>query len=200
MPSDSNINEARKLVNKSEVLSLKALSVVVVDSSVFTLRLMGSIMKGLEVGKTMTLSDADEAIGILTMAAAMSDDTARNNDIDLIFCDIGPDNATGQKLIKFIRSHSKDKIRFIPVIMMSGYAESRQVEQSRDWGANEFLAKPFSVNTIAARILAVIDRPRPFIQTDDFFGPDRRRKKQTYFGEERRHATNEDIKVVHERE
>lgn len=200
MPSDSNINEARKLVNKSEVLSLKALTVLVVDSSVFTLRLMGSIMKGLEVGKTLTVHDVDEAISILTLTASMSDDSARGNEIDMILCDLDPAHGSGQKLIKFIRSHSKDRIRFIPFIMMSGYAESRQVEQARDWGVNEFLSKPFSVNTIAGRILAVIDRPRPFLQTDDFFGPDRRRKKQTYFGEERRHSTNDDVKVIHERE
>ena len=200
MPTDSNTNEARKLVNRSEVLSLKALSVVVIDSSVFTLRLMGYILKALGVGKVMTVNNADDAISLLTIASNLSDESGRNTDVDMILCDLDPEHGGGQKLVKFIRSHSKDKIRFIPVVMMSGYAESRQVEQSRDWGANEFLSKPFSVNTIAARILAVIDRPRPFVQNDDFFGPDRRRKKLTYFGEERRHLGDDGVKVVHEQE
>ena len=121
-------------------------------------------------------------------------------DIDIIICDLDPQRNGGQKFLKFIRSHDKEKIHYLPFIMMSGYSEYHQVEQSRDWGANEFLAKPLTVNSIAARILSVIDRPRPFVRNEDFFGPDRRRKKVVYFGEERRHQGEDGVKVIHERE
>ena len=59
--------------------------------------------------------------------------------------------------------------------------------KARDVGVTEFLVKPFSAKTMARRITVVIEYPRQFVRTDDFFGPDRRRHKiSNYTGEERR--------------
>jgi two-component system chemotaxis response regulator CheY len=57
---------------------------------------------------------------------------------------------------------------------------------ARDAGANEFMAKPFSVKGVAKRLEEVIRRPRPFIRSSVYFGPDRRRKIEEFTGEERR--------------
>ena len=200
MPNDTNNNEAKKLNIKSEVLSLKALSILVVDSSAFSLRLISNILKGLEFGKVITVKSSDEAISIITIAGSITENNHRMRNIDIIICDLDHERNGGQKFLKFIRSHDKENIHYLPFIMMSGYSEQKQVEQSRDWGANEFLAKPLSVNSIAARILSVIDRPRPFVRNEHFFGPDRRRKKVVFFGKERRHQDEDGVKVIHERE
>ena len=62
------------------------------------------------------------------------------------------------------------------------------IEEARDAGVTEFLVKPFTANDIARRITHVINRPRDFIETQDFFGPDRRRRRDdtTYKGPLRR--------------
>jgi DNA-binding response OmpR family regulator len=61
------------------------------------------------------------------------------------------------------------------------------VQQARDAGINEFLAKPVSVKAMLARLTAVIEYPRPFVRTANYFGPCRRRRNsEDYAGPERR--------------
>jgi DNA-binding NtrC family response regulator len=75
----------------------------------------------------------------------------------------------------------------VPVIVMTGYAAAPRVAQARDKGITEFLVKPFTANELARRITYVIDAPRDFVETAEFFGPDRRRRKAIdYQGPERR--------------
>lgn len=60
--------------------------------------------------------------------------------------------------------------------MLTGHAETERVPMSRDAGINHFLTKPASVKALSDRIVSLIDHPRPFIRTQRYFGPDRRRK------------------------
>ena len=48
--------------------------------------------------------------------------------------------------------------------------------EARDAGVNEFMAKPLTARGVLERLALVIDHPRPFIRSDDYFGPDRRRR------------------------
>ena len=52
-------------------------------------------------------------------------------------------------------------------------------------GATEFVTKPFSVVTLAQRVQVVIERPRQFVHTGDYFGPDRRRRAEPFTNERR---------------
>ena len=92
----------------------------------------------------------------------------------------------GIELTKYIRKSQNSPNRFMPVIMMTGFGERARVFQARDAGVNEFLVKPLSASGLFQRISSVIERPRPFVRVGDFFGPDRRRRKEDYAGDERR--------------
>jgi len=59
--------------------------------------------------------------------------------------------------------------------------------------------KPISAEKMAARILAMIDNPRPFVKTATFFGPDRRRKIVPWRQEERRLMNTEQVVQHNER-
>jgi len=76
--------------------------------------------------------------------------------------------------------------RFLPVVVVSGYAGAQHVARARDAGASEFLLKPYSIDVVRSRLLSVARQPRLFIETDDFFGPDRRRSRIPFGGDERR--------------
>ena len=52
-----------------------------------------------------------------------------------------------------------------------------------------FLTKPHA-KSVLERIHAVIYRPRPFVRTADYFGPDRRRKQDPSFNGPWRRATD----------
>ena len=57
---------------------------------------------------------------------------------------------------------------------------------ARDAGTNEFLVKPVSINAMMSRLVAVIEKPRPYVRTSVYFGPCRRRRGDEYNGLERR--------------
>jgi DNA-binding response OmpR family regulator len=77
--------------------------------------------------------------------------------------------------------------------MLTAHSEKARVEAARDAGATEFCAKPITAIEMLRKIGAVIDHPRPFIRTDTYFGPDRRRRADPdYAGEERRQASKND--------
>ena len=82
---------------------------------------------------------------------------------------------TGIELTKLIRTSENSVNPFVPVILMSAYADRHTVMQARDAGVNEFLVKPLSARALHQRIVSVVLNPRSFIKTGQYFGPDRRR-------------------------
>ncbi len=106
---------------------------------------------------------------------------------DLIITDWMMAPVDGLEFTKFIRSDIDSPDIFTPIILMTGHTEKWRIITARDAGVNELLAKPISAKTLYDRILAVIEKPRPFVRTKSFFGPCRRRLNwKEYMGPERR--------------
>lgn len=81
-----------------------------------------------------------------------------------------------------------------PVIMLTGHSDMLRLNAARDLGVNEFLAKPVTARTILQRLGAVIFRPRQFVQSDHYVGPDRRRRViPDYAGPKRRTADRQNV-------
>jgi DNA-binding response OmpR family regulator len=62
----------------------------------------------------------------------------------------------------------------IPIIMVSGYGERWRVLESLRLGVNEFLIKPVSAKALRDRMLSILVRPRPTVQSDHYYGPEPR--------------------------
>jgi two-component system chemotaxis response regulator CheY len=62
----------------------------------------------------------------------------------------------------------------------------RVVNELRDAGADEILAKPVSPRTVCNKINAVIHSRRKFVSAPNYFGPDRRRRAASAPGVDRR--------------
>lgn len=93
----------------------------------------------------------------------------------------------GCQLIRKIRESRNRRVEMVPIIMITGHSEQFRVEAARDAGTNEFLTLPLAPIVLFDRIVSLIDRPRPFIRTKTFFGPDRRRRRESgYIGPYRR--------------
>jgi DNA-binding response OmpR family regulator len=104
----------------------------------------------------------------------------------------------GMMLLRWIRRHEESPDRFLPVIMVSSYADPEKVREARDAGMTEFVAKPFTISSICSRLISAIERPRQFVQTQTYFGPDRRRRDLPYDGENRRVLTDNspDVEII----
>jgi DNA-binding response OmpR family regulator len=105
---------------------------------------------------------------------------------DLIIVDRNFQDADGLELVRRIRRPDYEAA-FVPILMLTGSAELSVVRAARDAGVSEYLVKPFTVTAFYERMMALVHRPRPFIQTTGYFGPDRRRRQDPdYRGPDRR--------------
>jgi two-component system, chemotaxis family, chemotaxis protein CheY len=104
----------------------------------------------------------------------------------IVFADNLMAPMNGIEMVRNIRAGVDGINSFIPVIMVSGYSDIVHIMEARDAGINEFLAKPVSAKLIYLRICSVIESPRSFVNSEEFFGPDRRRRPVDIDGDERR--------------
>jgi two-component system chemotaxis response regulator CheY len=54
--------------------------------------------------------------------------------------------------------------------------DGARVHEARDAGVNEFLTKPVTARGVVHRLTLLIEKPRAFVRSGDYFGPDRRRR------------------------
>ena len=105
---------------------------------------------------------------------------------DILIVDWEMEPINGIELVERIRGNQESPLAFLPIIMLTGHSEADRVTVARDAGINEFVVKPFSAHALFTRIQAVIERPRPFVKVENYFGPDRRRKHIPIQGADRR--------------
>ena len=89
----------------------------------------------------------------------------------------------GIELVKSIRSGERGDQRNLPIIMLTGHGEILDVTEARDAGISEFIIKPFSAKILYSRIEQIVDKPRSFLVSRTYTGPDRRRKGMPPAGE-----------------
>src|SRR3984957_7229889 len=95
----------------------------------------------------------------------------------------------GLELTQMIRQPGANANPYVPIIMLTGHSDKKRVMIARDAGITEFLCKPISPKSLYERVVNVIAKPRPFVKTKTYFGPDRRRNVNPgYSGLERRKA------------
>jgi len=183
--------------SSTNTYSLKNFSILLVEDYEFLQQLITGMLRAFGVGNIIVCSSGDEAKGLLSVMAASK--SADMKMVDIVLTDWMMPEGSGDELIKWIRNHNNDKVKFLPVVLVSAFTSEDVVKAARDMGANEALVKPVSGEKLAKRILSVIDLPRPYIKSPDFFGPDRRRKDLPWKKEERRVMTPEKVKVSHEK-
>ena len=140
--------------------------------------------------RTVIVSVLD-AFGIGTIHEASNGERGyelfQRHNPDIIITDWLMEPVDGLELIRMIRLNKESVNRLVPIIMMTGYSAMQRVTIARDLGTTEFLTKPFTGRDLAKRINLIINRPRDFVETDIFFGPNRRRKNgEGYEGPRRR--------------
>jgi two-component system chemotaxis response regulator CheY len=106
---------------------------------------------------------------------------------DIVLTDWEMPIFSGLELAQMIRQPGTNTNPYAPIIMLTAHSEKKRVIEARDAGITEFMAKPISAKALYQRILNIVARPRPFVRTKTYFGPDRRRNvNPNYVGPERR--------------
>jgi CheY-like chemotaxis protein len=140
------------------------------------------------------------SVGITDVSEASHGGTAietlRRRKADLVLTDLAMKPMDGLAFTRYVRNDPQSPNPFVPIIMITGHTEKARVEQARDAGVTELLAKPVTAGNLFARIAEIVERPRAFVRTDSYFGPDRRRHRaEGYSGPWRRTEDFEDMQV-----
>lgn len=160
---------------------LSLLHILVVDDNRHMRTLVRSILSALGIRNIMEAEDGAQAIKLM-----------RTVDADIVICDWNMEPMDGITFTKLVRRGEESPDIYVPIIMLTGHTEMTRVVIARDAGVNEFLAKPVSAKNIYQRIKMILDNPRQYIRTDEYFGPDRRRRADpSYNGPERRRSAEE---------
>ncbi len=146
-------------------IDLRDLKILVIDDSRDMQLIIKSILHELGVKYVRVVSDA--ALGFQELQGFPA---------DLIIVDWHMEPLDGLDFVRLVRNAKDSQNPYVPIIMLTGFTERRRITEARDAGVNEYLAKPVSVQSVASRIVSLINNPRPFIRTKKFFGPCRRRQ------------------------
>lgn len=159
--------------------NIEHINFVIVDDNQHMRMLVRSLLAALGARSVREAGDTEEAFRLLKL-----------NPIDIVICDWHMQPMNGLDFVRKLRNDKTSRNPMIPVIMLTAYSEKDRVTEARDCGVNEFVVKPISAKTLYARIKEIIKHPRAFVQTPDYFGPDRRRRDFKYSGAERRQGAN----------
>lgn len=165
---------------------LAKVNVLVIDPDKRITDLLRKVLMSLGFGAIYIANDGHDGLDVL-----------RKKSVDLVITDWDMTPMDGISFIKYLRTDDKSPTQTLPVIMLTGRAQRKDVEIARDSGMNEFLVKPFTVKTLCDRIILVVEHPRNFILSQGYVGPDRRRKELPPQGIDRRRK-GKDVKVIAE--
>ena len=158
---------------------LESLRVLLVDDNQHMRAIVMTVLSGVGVAHIRETRDGAEALAAL-----------REWPADLAIVDFQMTPLDGVEFTRLVRNSPDSRNPYLPVIMMTGHSERTRVMDARDAGVTEFVAKPLTAKSVLERIHAVIYRPRPFVRTADYFGPDRRRKDDPGFAGPWRRSTD----------
>lgn len=175
-------------------IDLSRVSILVVEDCQFLRSLIVNCLRVLGVGSIKSVDDGAQAIEFIRQVA---DDPMKAGmmSIDIIISDWEMSPVDGMILLRWVRRHKESPDRFAPFLMLTGYSEPQRVHDARAMGVNEFMSKPFTVNALADKLSSIIGRPRQYVHTASYFGPDRRRQSIAIKGEDRRVLTYESPEV-----
>lgn len=157
-----------------QLYDLGSVSVLVVDDNRFMRTIVTNTLNGIGVRNVLQADSVDQALQQLADAA-----------VDMVISDWDMGEKSGIELIRRVRANRI--LRLLPIIMLTANTTRSNIFAARDAGVTEFLAKPISAQALYSRVVEVIERPRQFVKTRQFFGPDRRRRRTDgYRGPKRR--------------
>lgn len=174
---------------------LAELKVLVVDDHIHTARLIGDVLRAGGVGEVYTAPDGHRARDLL-----------QSRHPDIIFTDLHMPSMDGLELTRSIRRAAvepdpKVPNPQVPIVMVTIQCSERDVRIARMAGVNEFVIKPFTPAALLSRIQLVLSKPRPFIISESYVGPDRRRRIElNYSGPLRRNSDPAEVVDAEERD
>ncbi|SRR5579885_725153 len=147
----------------SQQANLTNATALLVDSDHFTRGIIAQMLRGFGLEAPVLLGTGKEAQDFLL-----------HNYVDICIIEAMLPDMMGTDLVTWIRRREASQIRFVPIIVLTGYTQFNLVSEARDAGASLVVKKPVSAQMLWDRIVWAGRSNRAFIETADYVGPDRR--------------------------
>lgn len=146
-------------------MALESVSALILDDNAHMRGLLRVILTSFGMRNIDEAADSDEAFRMVA-----------SGDFDIVFVDFKLGGLDGIDFCRRMRRDPESPNKYMPLVMITAYSERSRVLDAINAGVDEFLVKPVRAVDVANRVNAVIERRRPFVNANDYFGPDRRRR------------------------
>jgi len=157
------------------------LRLLLVDDNHYMRVLLAEILRAIGVKHIYEATDGAEGLQMM-----------RDHPIDVVMTDLAMQPLDGIDFVRLLRNSPDSPNQLAPVIMITGHSTFARVNEARDAGVSEFLAKPLTARGVIERLHQAIEHPRQFVRGEDYFGPDRRRRSAPNYRGPWRRAADKD--------
>lgn len=126
--------------------SLAGIRILLAENNDISRSIMQGILEG-EGALVLPAEDGQEALQILR---------AQRKPVDAVLTDINMPKLDGPGLAAAIRGMSDDKIRNVPILALTGYADTEMEVVCRKAGMDAFLIKPVTIAALTKNLLACL--------------------------------------------
>lgn len=145
------------------LLNLQKTTVLVADADIMGQNIIVQILIGFGARNVVRCEDLEEVKRQLIAAS-----------FELVIIDPSSFGQEGYDVISWMRRTIPPPNRHAPVLVVTGHTAQGRIGQLRDSGANFIVSKPLSPAILLDRILWMAREKRPYIETSNYVGPDRR--------------------------
>jgi two-component system chemotaxis response regulator CheY len=132
----------------------ESLRVLVVDDNAQMRSILHSMLRAFGVRDVKLAVDGSDALAQL-----------ERRQFDIAICDWLMEPMDGYEFVREVRASTDPALRDMPIVMLTGQAEMRNVIAARDAGVTEYLLKPIAAGVLWARLAAAYARGGP-VQAD----------------------------------
>jgi len=170
---------------------LERVGILAIEGMLPMMGILSGILRSFRFNAVNVLGNSDEAWARLNGEPRVK--------ADIILLDWNAHPLSGEAFLRQLRRIDAPQVAETPVIAIIANADREIVFAARDAGANVVLLRPFSAAQLLEKVMWTLGQDTPFIRSEGYIGPDRRRfRAAEYLGEKRRigesneHATEAD--------
>ena len=168
---------------------LERIGILAVEGMLPMMGILSGILRSFRFQAVHVLGNSDEAWTRLNGEPKMK--------ADIILLDWNAHPVSGETFVRQLRRVDNPILAETPVIAIIANAERDVVFAARDCGVNVVLLRPFSAAQLLEKVMWTLGQDTPFIRSEGYVGPDRRRfRAAEYLGEKRRIGEGDELHAM----
>jgi CheY-like chemotaxis protein len=125
--------------------------ILLIEDQLFIRSMTARMLNGIGFKEILQAKDGKEAIDLVASA---------REPIDLILCDLKMPTMDGFAFVEALRASADPAVAQVPVVVLTGTADTDSIERLRTLGIAGYIVKPASTQTIVDRVRAALRATR----------------------------------------